>query len=161
MHRSNGSRDNMGGVDAPQGAIKLSKRSKCYQTLSTPSFINIKQDHCACLPISFKLIKKNNLLVIYSSLTYAERVKGQYNYSFLKMPFHDIQAKYLLVFPNQKSLKNYGTTSKCMDPLTPLTLIYDSVTLPIMCKCMYRKSSRKIARVNTALNDLQLPKRTR
>ena len=53
-------------------------------------------------------------------------------------------------------------------PLTPLTLIYDSVTLPIMCKCMYRKSSRKIARVNTALNDLQeqpdllkLPKRTR
>ena len=43
-----------------------------------------------------------------------------------------------------------------MDPLTPLTLIYDSVTLPIMCKCMYRKSSRKIARVNTALNDLQI-----
>ena len=40
-----------------------------------------------------------------------------------------------------------------MDPLTPLTLIYDSVTLPMMCKCMYRKSSRKIARVNTALND--------
>ena len=43
-----------------------------------------------------------------------------------------------------------------MDPLTPLTLIYDSVTLPMMCKCMYRKSSRKIARVNTALNDLQI-----
>ena len=42
-----------------------------------------------------------------------------------------------------------------MDPLTPLTLIYDSVTLPIMCKCIYRKSSRKIARVNMALNDLQ------
>ena len=39
---------------------------------------------------------------------------------------------------------------------TPLTLIYDSVTLPIMCKCMYRKSSRKIARVNRALNDLQI-----
>ena len=46
-------------------------------------------------------------------------------------------------------------TSKCMDPLTPLTLIYDSVdsvTLPIMCKCMYRKSSRNIT-CNTALND--------
>ena len=41
-------------------------------------------------------------------------------------------------------------------PLTPLTLIFDSVTLPIMCKCMYRKSPRKIARVNTALNDLQI-----
>ena len=41
-----------------------------------------------------------------------------------------------------------------MDPLTPLyTLIYDSLTLPIMCKGMYRKSSRKIARVNSALND--------
>ena len=47
-------------------------------------------------------------------------------------------------------------TSKCIDPLTPLTLIHDSVTLPIMCKCIYRKSSRKIARVNTALNDLRL-----
>ena len=43
-----------------------------------------------------------------------------------------------------------------MDPLTPLTLIYDSVTLPITCKCMYRKLARKIARVNTALNDLQI-----
>ena len=43
-----------------------------------------------------------------------------------------------------------------MDPLTPLILIYDSVTLPIMCKCMYGKSSRKIARVNMALNDLQI-----
>ena len=32
-----------------------------------------------------------------------------------------------------------------MDPLTPLTLIYGSVTLPIMCKCMYRKSSRNTA----------------
>ena len=41
-------------------------------------------------------------------------------------------------------------------PLTPLTLIFDSVTLPIMRKCMYRKSSRKIARVNTALNDFQV-----
>ena len=40
-----------------------------------------------------------------------------------------------------------------MDPLTPLTLIYDSVMLLIMCKGMYRKSSRKIACVNTALND--------
>ena len=40
-----------------------------------------------------------------------------------------------------------------MDPLTPLTLIYDTITLPIMCKGVYRKSSRKIARVNTALND--------
>ena len=44
-------------------------------------------------------------------------------------------------------------TSKCLDPLTSLTLIYDSVTLPIMFKGMYRKSSRKIARVKTALND--------
>ena len=75
-------------------------------------------------------------------------------------------------------------TSKCMDPLTPLTLIYDSVTLPIMCKCMYRKSSRNITcntalngqgnllfkadyrqeisrKCNTALNDLQLSKLTR
>ena len=43
-----------------------------------------------------------------------------------------------------------------MDPLTPLTLSYDGVTLPIMCKCMYRKSSRKIALVDTALNDLQI-----
>ena len=34
-----------------------------------------------------------------------------------------------------------------MDPLTPLTLIYDSVTLPIMCKCMYKKSSRNIAHI--------------
>ena len=42
-------------------------------------------------------------------------------------------------------------TSKSVDPLTPLTLIYDSVTLPIMCKCMYRKSSRNIT-CNTALN---------
>ena len=40
-------------------------------------------------------------------------------------------------------LKVHTSTSKYMDPLTPLTLIYDSVTLPIMCKCMYRKSSRK------------------
>ena len=47
-------------------------------------------------------------------------------------------------------------TSKSVDPLTPFTLIYDSFTLPIMCKCMYRKSSRKNARVNTALNDLQI-----
>ena len=38
-----------------------------------------------------------------------------------------------------------------VDPLTPLTLIYDSVTLPIMYKCMYRKSSRSIT-CNTALN---------
>ena len=45
-------------------------------------------------------------------------------------------------------------TSKSVDPLTPLTLIYDSVTLPIMCKCMYRKSSRKITCVNTALKRL-------
>ena len=43
------------------------------------------------------------------------------------------------------------TKSKCMDPLTPLTLIYDSVTLPITCKCMYRKSSRNIT-CKTALN---------
>ena len=43
-----------------------------------------------------------------------------------------------------------GETSKCMDPLTHLTLIYDNVTLP-MCKCMYRKSSRNIT-CNTALN---------
>ena len=50
-------------------------------------------------------------------------------------------------------VKKTSKTSKCMDPLTPLTLIYDSLTLPIMCKGMYRKSSRKIARVNTALND--------
>ena len=42
-------------------------------------------------------------------------------------------------------------TSKSVVPLTPLTLIYDSVTLPIMCKCMYRKSSRNIT-CNTALN---------
>ena len=42
-------------------------------------------------------------------------------------------------------------TSKSVDPLTPLTLIYDSVTLPIMCKCMYRKSSRNIT-CNTAFN---------
>ena len=42
-------------------------------------------------------------------------------------------------------------TSKSVDPLTPLTLIYDSVALPIMCKCMYRKSSRIIT-CNTALN---------
>ena len=41
------------------------------------------------------------------------------------------------------------TTSKSVDPLTPLTLIYDSVTLPIMCKCMYRKSSKNIT-CNTA-----------
>ena len=40
--------------------------------------------------------------------------------------------------PLLKSLK----TSESVDPLTPLTLIYDSVTLPIMCKCMYRNSSR-------------------
>ena len=33
-------------------------------------------------------------------------------------------------------------TSESVDPLTPLTLIYDSVTLPIMCKCINRKSSR-------------------
>ena len=49
--------------------------------------------------------------------------------------------------------KKLIATSKFMDPLTPLTLIYDSLILPIMCKGMYRKSSRKIARVNTALND--------
>ena len=41
-----------------------------------------------------------------------------------------------------KNINIYNTykTSKSVDPLTPLTLIYDSVTLPIMCKCMYRKS---------------------
>ena len=38
-----------------------------------------------------------------------------------------------------------------MDRLKPLTLIYDSVTLPVMCKCMYRKSSRNIT-CNTAFN---------
>ena len=56
-------------------------------------------------------------------------------------------------------MDNPSQTSKSMDPLTPLTLIYDSVTLPIMCKCMYRKSSRNIT-CNTALNDLQLLKWT-
>ena len=37
---------------------------------------------------------------------------------------------------------NANLTSESVDHLTPLTLIYDSVTLPIMCKCMYRNSSR-------------------
>ena len=53
-------------------------------------------------------------------------------------------------------------TSKCMDPLRPLTLIYDSLTLPIMCKSMYdflddfclTENRQKIACVNTALDDL-------
>ena len=52
--------------------------------------------------------------------------------------------------------RKQSQTSKSVDPITPLTLIYDSVTLPIKCKCMYRKSSRKIARVNKTLNDLQI-----
>ena len=43
-----------------------------------------------------------------------------------------------LIWGDEKLFK----TSKSVDPLTPLTLIYESVTLPIMCKCMYRNSSR-------------------
>ena len=50
------------------------------------------------------------------------------------------------------SIRINPKTSKCMDPITPLTLIYDSVTFTIMCKCMYRKSSRNIT-CNTALTD--------
>ena len=60
-----------------------------------------------------------------------------------------VELKFLVL----QNITNVIGTSKCLDPLTPITLIYDSVTLPIMCKGIYRKSSRKIACVNTALND--------
>ena len=56
-----------------------------------------------------------------------------------KRNFHGI-LPYLKEISPKKSI--LFKTSKSVDPLTPLTLIYDSVTLPIMCKCMYRKLSR-------------------
>ena len=59
----------------------------------------------------------------------------------------------MIIYSNLSHKSKVNLTSKYMDPLTPLTLIYDSATLPIMCKGMYRRSSRKIARVNMTLND--------
>ena len=47
--------------------------------------------------------------------------------------------RYLFMIASSDKSERPRKTSKCMDPLTPLTL------LPIMCKCMYRKSSRNIA----------------
>ena len=44
-----------------------------------------------------------------------------------------VELKFLVL----QNITNVIGTSKCLDPLTPLTL------LPIMCKCMYRKNRQE------------------
>ena len=43
---------------------------------------------------------------------------------------------FMCVIKIQDSFDEIGKTGESVDPLTPLTKICDSVTLPIMCKCM-------------------------
>ena len=119
-------------------------------------------------PGSIVYLSCSNMLSIYPTFkicrmfTFIYQIHLFYPKSPLNFVFQDYEIiSWVFIFLHNLELLHFAAkevtytlnilTSKCMDPFTPLILIYDSVTLPIMCKCMYWKSSRNI-RCNTALN---------